>query len=49
MTTEDDDKTVFELVLALVGVTILLVAFGGFLGWLALQVSPWVWQTLFLK
>jgi len=49
MRTEDDDKTVYELIGALVGVTILLVVLGGALGWLALQLSPWVWQALFLK
>jgi hypothetical protein len=49
MKTEDDDKTLQELLCALVGVIILLGATGGFLGWLALQLSPWVWQALFLK
>lgn len=48
-TAEEDAKTVNELVLAVVGVTVLLVAFGGLLGWLALQFSPVLWQTLFFK
>ena len=45
----EDDKTVYELILALVGTTVALVALGGLLGWLALQLSPWVWQKLFLN
>jgi len=47
-TMEEDDKTVYELIGALVGVTVLLVALGGLLGWLALQLSPRLWQILFI-
>jgi len=48
-TMEEDDKTVYELIGALVGVTVLLVALGGLLGWLALQLSPRLWQILFIN
>jgi hypothetical protein len=48
-TMEEDDKTVYELIGALVGVTVLLVAVGGLLGWLALQLSPRLWQILFIN
>ena len=48
-TIEEDDKTVYELIGAVVGVIILLAAIGGLLGWLALQLSPRLWQILFIN
>jgi len=48
-TMEEDDKTVYELIGAVVGVIILLAAIGGLLGWLALQLSPRLWQILFIN